>query len=121
MRDDLPADVAEALGILLSADDAVHRALRAQIPHVRVAGRCACGCGTAYFDTDTDAVAPAPTGVGTVVAADAQVFTAAGECPGEVLVFTRGGYLSWLEVCSRSEDIEVTLDAALGRLRARTR
>ncbi|MEU2564684.1 hypothetical protein ABZ626_35930 [Streptomyces longispororuber] len=45
------------------------------------------------------------------MAAEAQLVTEAGECPGEVLVFTQGGYLSWLEVCSWSDD-EVTLAAA---------
>jgi hypothetical protein len=46
------------------------------------------------------------------LAAEAQLVTEAGECPGEVLAFTQGGYLSWLEVCSWSDDIEVTLAAA---------
>ncbi|MCZ0983592.1 hypothetical protein O1L60_43175 [Streptomyces diastatochromogenes] len=46
------------------------------------------------------------------MAAEAQLVTEVGERPGEVLVFTQGGYLSWLEVCSWSDDIEVTLAAA---------
>ncbi len=62
----------------------------------------------------------APTAPGTVVAAEAQLVTEAGECPGEVLVFTQNGYLSWLEVCSWSDDIEVTLVAALRWLRTRS-
>jgi hypothetical protein len=74
--------------------------------------RCKCGCGTAYFEPDTDVVEPGPTGPGTVVAADVQLFTETGKCPGEVLVFTQGGYLSWLEVCSWSDDVEVNLAAA---------
>jgi hypothetical protein len=61
-------------------------------------------------------VEPAPTGSSTVVAAEAQLVTEAGECPGEVLVFTQGGYLSWLEVRSWSDNIEVTLSAARHRL-----
>lgn len=43
------------------------------------------------------------------MAAEAQLVTEAGECPGEVLAFTQGGYLSWLEVCSWTDDIVVTL------------
>ncbi|MEW1906161.1 MULTISPECIES: hypothetical protein [unclassified Streptomyces] len=46
------------------------------------------------------------------MAVEAQLVTEAGECPGEVLVFMQGGYLSWLEVCSWSDDIEVTLAVA---------
>jgi hypothetical protein len=77
-----------------------------------VQSRCSCGCGTAFFALDTDQVEPAPTGPSTVVAADAQLYTETGECPGEVLVFAQDGYLSWLEVCSWSDDVEVTLAAA---------
>ncbi|WP_405715662.1 hypothetical protein OG264_38305 [Streptomyces xanthophaeus] len=62
----------------------------------------------------------APTGPGTVVAAEAQLVTGAGECPGEVPVFTQGGYMSWLEVCSWSDDIEVTLAGARHWLQLQT-
>lgn len=113
MTEPLPADVAHALGALLGGDDPVHVVLRDQVPHLRVRGRCTCGCGTAYFDLDRDAVRPAPSGPGTVVAAQALIHTETGECPGEVLVFTSSGYLSWLEVCSWSDDIKVTLAMAL--------
>ncbi|MGW0363660.1 hypothetical protein [Streptomyces sp. NPDC002990] len=54
------------------------------------------------------------------MAAEAQLVTEAGECPGEVLVFTQDGYLSWLEVCSWSDDIEVTLAAARHWLQTRS-
>ncbi|MDF9817195.1 hypothetical protein [Streptomyces sp. SPB162] len=53
--------------------------------------RCTCGCGTACFELDTSEVEPAPTGPSTVVAAEARLVAEAGECPGEVLVFTQGG------------------------------
>ncbi|WP_328392363.1 hypothetical protein OHS70_00285 [Streptomyces sp. NBC_00390] len=112
MRESLPSDVAEVLEAILGTDDPVHVVLRRQVPHLSVRARCTCGCGTAYFDLDTSKVGPARTGPSTVVAAEAQLVTEAGECPGEVLVFTQGGYLSWLEVCSWSDDIEVTLAAA---------
>lgn len=108
----LPADVADVLAAVLSVDGPVHAALRQQVPHLSVRARCPCGCGTAYFELGTGKAEPAPTGPGTVVAAEAQLVTEAGECPGEVLVFTQGGYLSWLEVCSWSDDTEVTLSAA---------
>lgn len=100
------------LEVLLKEDTPAHHALRRQIPHARLQGRCSCGCGTAYFDLDTSAVAPAPGMPGTVVAAGAQLTMDDGECPGEVLVFAQGGYLSWLEVCSWSDDVEVTLTLA---------
>ncbi|MFI9724011.1 hypothetical protein ACIHFE_30925 [Streptomyces sp. NPDC052396] len=112
MAEALPADVAEVLGTLLDGDDPVRLALRGQVPHLRVSGRCTCGCGTTDFELDTDAVRPAPSGPGTVVAAAAQIYTKNGECPGEVLLFAQAGYLSWLEVCSWSDDIKVTLAMA---------
>ncbi|WP_326692258.1 MULTISPECIES: hypothetical protein [unclassified Streptomyces] len=120
MTDSLPADVADVLAAVLNTDSPVHAALRQQVPHLSVRGRCTCGCGTAYFELDTSEVEPAPSGPRTVVAAEARLVTEAGECPGEVLVFTQGGYLSWLEVCSWSDDIEVTLTAARHWLQPRS-
>ncbi|MEU6459731.1 hypothetical protein [Streptomyces sp. NPDC047065] len=112
MTGSLPDDVANVLDLVLHPDKPVHVALRRQVPHLRVLSHCKCGCGTAYFELDTDELEPARTGPGTVVAADVQLHTETGECPGEVLVFAQGGYLSWLEVCSWSDDIEVNLAAA---------
>ncbi|MFF7457187.1 hypothetical protein [Kitasatospora sp. NPDC008115] len=112
MTGSLPEDIADVLDLVLSADEPVHVALRRQVPRLGVRSRCECGCGTAYFALDTDQVEPAPTGPGTVVAADVQLLTETGECPGEVLVFAQGGYLSWLEVCSWSDDVEVNLASA---------
>lgn len=120
MKESLPADLADVLAAVLNTDDPVHVALRGQVPYLKVRTRCACGCGTAYFELDTSEVEPAPTGPSTVVAAEAQLVTEAGECPGEVLIFTQGGYLSWLEACSWSDDIEVTLAAARHWLQARS-
>jgi hypothetical protein len=120
VSESLPADVADVLGAVLNKDDPVHAALRRQVPHLGVRARCTCGCGTAYFELDAGEVEPAPTGPGTVVAAEAQLVTEAGEYPGEVLAFTQEGYLSWLEVCSWSDDIEVTLAAARHWLRTRS-
>ncbi|MFD7079247.1 hypothetical protein [Streptomyces sp. NPDC059918] len=81
MNESLPADVAEVLAGILNGDTPVRIALRRQIPHLLVRARCTCGCGTAYFELDTSEVEPAPTGPGTVVAAEAQLVTEAGECP----------------------------------------
>ncbi|WP_416971710.1 hypothetical protein [Streptomyces sp. 4F14] len=66
-----------------------------------------------------DALAPALPGTGVAVAV--RLVTESGELPGELLLFTRNGYLSWLEVCSGGDDVDVTPAAALGRLRAATR
>ncbi|MFJ4871422.1 hypothetical protein [Streptomyces sp. NPDC088757] len=112
MTESLPDDVVDVLDLVLNPDEPVHAALLRQVPHLRVQSRCECGCGTSYFELDTDGAEPAATGPGTVVAADAQLFTEAGDCPGEVLVFAQGGYLSWLEVCSWSDDVEVNLAEA---------
>ncbi|MFI9046048.1 hypothetical protein [Streptomyces sp. NPDC053427] len=118
MIEALPFEVADVLDALLSSDDPVHAALRAQIPHLRILGRCTCGCGTTYFDLDTNAVQPAPSGPGTVVAAEAPILAHNGDCPGEVLAFAAAGYLSWLEVCSwTDDDIKVTLAMAQQSLR----
>ncbi|MFE5076992.1 hypothetical protein [Streptomyces halstedii] len=112
MTESLPDDVADVLDLVLNTDDPVHVALRRQVPQLSVQSRCTCGCGTAYFELNTDEVKPASTGPGTFVAADVQLFTETGERPGEVLVFAQGGYLSWLEICSWSDDLEVNLAAA---------
>ncbi|MDY0814710.1 hypothetical protein [Kitasatospora purpeofusca] len=117
MTEGLPPDVADVLGDLLDGDDPVHLALRAQVPHLQVRERCTCGCGTTYFELDAASVQPAPSGPSTVVAADAQIYTENGDCPGEVLVFVEAGYLSWLEVCSWSDDTEVTPALAQRTLR----
>ncbi|MFZ3498448.1 hypothetical protein ACODT5_35355 [Streptomyces sp. 5.8] len=113
----MPSDVAAALDVLLGPADAAHGALRRQVPHLRVSGRCSCGCGTAYFELDTDGVPAAPLPAGTVVAAEAQLYDALEHCIGEVLAFAQNGYLAWLEVCSWSDDGTVTLTDALRMLR----
>ncbi|WP_407838609.1 hypothetical protein ACE1OC_23170 [Streptomyces sp. DSM 116496] len=112
----LPSDVTAALDVLLGTEDAIHRALRLQVPYLRTAGRCSCGCGTTHFDLDTEKVAAAPLPVGTVVAAEVQLYDTVEDCIGEVLAFTRNGFLSWLEVCSWSDE-PVTLTDALRMLR----
>lgn len=111
MTQALPAEVAETLDALLSADDAVHQALRDQLSHLAVQERCSCGCGTIYFAIDTDAVAPVPGQTGTVIVASVQLTTDTGENPGEILLFTQSGYLSWLEVCYWTDEVLTLKDA----------
>jgi len=114
---DLPADVAAALDVLLDADDPVHAALRRQIPHLRVEGRCTCGCGTTYFaPLDPATVPAAPTEPGTRSAASRIFGAEDGTLLGDLVLFARDGRLSWLEVCDltdTADDIAVTLDLAL--------
>ncbi|MGW4392502.1 hypothetical protein [Streptomyces sp. NPDC004685] len=121
MSESLSDDVADVLEVVLNTDEPVHVALRRQVPHLRVKSRCRCGCGTAYFELNTSDVEPASTGSGTVVAADAQLYTEAGDCPGEVLVFIQGGYLSWLEVSSSSPKGQFFTGIWRSRCRSRPR
>lgn len=93
----IPADAAALLGELLKGDDPVHRALRAQIPHLRVTGGCACPCASLDFGLDRAAVSRAPAPRRNPVA-EATVLDAGGEPVGGALVFADGGYVSRLEV-----------------------
>ncbi|MGW1889621.1 hypothetical protein ACWCP6_05065 [Streptomyces sp. NPDC002004] len=72
-------------------------ALRAQIPYARVVGRCRCGCATVDVAVDRTAVPPAPAHRNPV--ADARYVEPADA---GVIVFTDGGYLSLLEICTVS-------------------
>lgn len=112
--------MAEALEALLDPADPVHAVLRAQAGRVRVGGRCGCGCGTADFEPveGADPAEPVPGEAGLRIAVQALLFTEGGECPGELLVFVRDGYLAWLEVAWWSDDT-VTLAEAARMLRAR--
>ncbi|WP_017589038.1 hypothetical protein [Nocardiopsis ganjiahuensis] len=113
----LPADVTDVLERMLEPGDPVHAALRKQVPHLRLRSRCTCECGTAYFEIDAGAVEPAPINSGSPVVADAQLVTEEEESLGEVLVFSYGGYLTSLEVCSWSDGIKPTLADARRWLR----
>lgn len=94
----LPPAVAATLEALLTAEDAVGSALRAQIPYAHVAGGCGCGCATVDLAVNREAVPPAPTR-SNGLAADAWYVTPddAG-----VMVFAEDGYLSLLEIYSAS-------------------
>ncbi|MEU7565174.1 hypothetical protein AB0A99_04025 [Streptomyces fradiae] len=99
MAEPLPADAAATLRALLAGPDPVSGALRAQIPHARVTGRCGCGCVTLDLAVDRTAVAPAPERGNP--AADA--WYAMPDDAG-VMVFADDGYLSSLELYSASGD-----------------
>ncbi|WP_435896839.1 hypothetical protein [Streptomyces griseosporeus] len=103
----LPPDVAGTLTALLRGDDPVSVALRAQIPHAWVAGRCGCGCATVDLEVDRHAVPAAPAHESPAVEAgySSPVAAAGGRpvSPG-VLVLTDDGYLSRLEIYSVGDE-----------------
>ncbi|WP_371646959.1 hypothetical protein [Streptomyces mirabilis] len=97
MAEPLPLDVAATLNPLLTGSDPVSSALRAQLLYARVVGRCGCGCATVDLAVNHAAVPPAPAHCNP--AADA--WYAEPEDAG-VMVFTKDGYLSLLEIYSAS-------------------
>ncbi|MFE9429229.1 hypothetical protein ACFYNO_40510 [Kitasatospora sp. NPDC006697] len=100
----LPREAVVLLEALLREDTPAFRALRAQIPHLRVTGRCGCPCPSIDVAVpDPDAVPPAPAGTATP-AAEATVLDAAGEPIGGAMVFVSGGYLSLLEIYFWSDE-----------------
>ncbi|MER5641996.1 hypothetical protein ABT095_34305 [Kitasatospora sp. NPDC002227] len=105
-------DTLRLLDTLLRPDDPVHAVLRTHVPHLRVTSVCGCGCDSPSFELDTTLVEPAQVEPGTGIVAEADFVTAEGVHAGEVLVFARGGYLSWLEVCTWDETVEVTVATA---------
>lgn len=109
LSEPLSPDAAAVLDVLLDGPGAVLGALRAQVPYVRVTGRCGCGCATVDLAVDRGAVAAAPRHSSPVVE---------GDCPDAeygagVLLFTADGYLSGLEIyTSADEPITVWPDPA---------
>jgi hypothetical protein len=103
----LPADVAATLRALLRGGDPVSVALRAQLPHAWVAGRCGCGCATVDLEVDRQAVPAAPAHDSPAVEAGyispADAADGGPVCPG-VLVLTDDGYLSRLEIYSVGDE-----------------
>lgn len=95
----LPADVLATLEALLAGTGPVAIALRAQVPHTRITGRCGCGCATVDLAVDTSAVAPAPDHPNPAADAWYRSPDDAG-----VMIFTRGGYLSLLEIYSSADE-----------------
>lgn len=96
MAEALPPDVSATLHALLTGADPVSSALRPQIPHARVVGRCGCGCATVDLGVDRTSVSPA-SGQDSGLAVDAGYVVP--EYAG-VVVITEDGYLSLLEIYS---------------------
>ncbi|GAA0618053.1 hypothetical protein [Streptomyces crystallinus] len=94
--DRIPAEAVKLLEALLKSDKPAHRALRAQIPHLRVTGHCTCSCASIDFGLDKAAVPSAPVTENPV--ADATVLDRDGQPVGGALLFAYDGYLSNLEV-----------------------
>ncbi|MGW0846185.1 hypothetical protein ACWD26_39845 [Streptomyces sp. NPDC002787] len=99
----LPPAVSATLKALLTGEDPVGTALRAQIPYAYVVGGCGCGCATVDLAVDREAVPPAPT------RSDGYAVDAWYDTPDDagVMVFTKGGYLSLLEIYSAAEPVTV--------------
>lgn len=99
MAESLPAEVTATLRALLPGTDPVSSALRAQIPHTRINGRCGCGCATVDLTVDTTAVAAAPEHGNPAVDGWYTSPDNAG-----VMIFTKDGYLSLLEIYSSAAE-----------------
>lgn len=99
MAEPLSPDATATLNALLAGPNPVSSALRAQIPHTRVTGRCGCGCVTVDLTVDRAAVPPAPAHGNPAADAWYAVPDDAG-----VMVFTKNGYLSLLEIYSTSSE-----------------
>ncbi|CAM5263775.1 hypothetical protein GCM10010329_03770 [Streptomyces spiroverticillatus] len=100
MDEPLSPDASAVLTALLDGPGPVLAALRAQVPYVRVTGRCGCGCVTVDLEVDRGAVAAAPGHDRPVVEAG----YADDEYGAGVLLFTAEGYVSGLEIYSASGD-----------------
>ncbi|MEW1751130.1 hypothetical protein [Streptomyces angustmyceticus] len=99
MAEQLSPEATATLRALLAGSDPVSSALLAQIPHTRVVGRCGCGCVTVDLEVDRTAAAPAPSHDNPAVDGGYDAPYSAG-----VLVCTKGGYLSALEIYSVSDE-----------------
>ncbi|MCX5204583.1 hypothetical protein OG897_24400 [Streptomyces sp. NBC_00237] len=100
LNEPLAPDACAVLAALLDGPGPVLAALRAQIPHARVTGRCGCGCATVDLEVDREAVTAAPWHDRPAVEAGYP----ADEYGAGVLLFTAEGYLSGLEIYSASGD-----------------
>lgn len=101
--DPLPAEAVALLEALLAADTPAFRALRAQIPHLRVTGGCACPCPSLDLALADPAAVPAAPATENP-AAEATVVDADGDPIGGVIVFVTEGRLSLLEVYSWADE-----------------
>ena len=99
MAEPLSPEESATLAALLAGPDPVRGALRAQLPHTRVVGRCGCGCVTVDLAVDRTAAAPA-----TVHENPAVDATYGGPDFAGVMVLTDEGYLSSLEIYSIADE-----------------
>jgi hypothetical protein len=83
------------LDLVLSADFAGAAELRAQARSVLVVGRCDCGCPSVDLKTGDDT--PTARMDSRLVPCELEVVPAGDELPGQVIVFTDDGRLSYLE------------------------
>jgi hypothetical protein len=92
------------LDLLLTQDFEGVDALRAQVPHVSVVGRCTCGCATVDLAVDKGRCKPAPS-YSRPILSEAQVVDDDKEPLGGVIAFLDDGYLSMLEIYSYGDPI----------------
>jgi hypothetical protein len=92
------------LDLLLTQDFQGVDALRAQVPHASVVGRCTCGCATVDLAVDKERCKPASS-YGRPILSEAQVVVDDDEPLGGVIVFLDDGYLSALEIYSSGDPI----------------
>ncbi len=86
--------------------------LRCQMHSAQVIGRCPCGCGTIDLEVDKTACPPSP--ASSPLPAQANVLDDSGNLIGGVIVFTKAGYLSSMELYSN--DAPITVFPPLDRL-----
>src|SRR5579864_3780467 len=100
----LEPDELRILTLLLAEDFAGADELRAQLPFVRVVGRCTCGCATVELEVAHERSAPAGRRQ-SPIPSEAQVRDAADEPAGGVLIFLKNGWLAGLEIYSYGDPI----------------
>ncbi|MEV4601815.1 hypothetical protein AB0K15_30985 [Amycolatopsis sp. NPDC049253] len=83
------------LDLVLSPDFAGAAELRHQSTSAVVVGRCACGCPS--VDLRTEDSAPIARPGSRLVPSELEVLPSGDEPPGQVILFTDGGRLSYLE------------------------
>lgn len=108
----LPADLADVLAEVLNTNDPVDVALRRQSRTSASKGAAHAGAVPPTSNSTPARWSLHPPAPALSWRPKRSSSPGPHECPGEVPVFTQGGYMSWLEVCSWSDDIEVTLKPA---------
>jgi hypothetical protein len=100
----LEPDELRILTLLLAQDFAGADDLRAQLPFVRVVGRCTCGCATVDLEVGHEGSAPAVR-CHSPLPSEAQVRDMAGETAGGILIFLEDGWLASLEIYAYGDPI----------------